>query len=114
MNMDSHTKQLVEMESELKALREEVSRQRSAHHQHSHYEEELKQLESRVESAQLEADFYKKLVKEAYGRFKQLSTTSANSAVPTASQQNHVKKIVDEWLSMFEAVRERAIIYGTI
>jgi DNA repair exonuclease SbcCD ATPase subunit len=112
--MDSHTKQLVEMESELKALREEVSRQRSAHHQHSHYEEELKQLESRVESAQLEADFYKKLVKEAYGRFKQLSTTSANSAVPTASQQNQVKKIVDEWLSMFEAVREREMIYGSI
>lgn len=95
------------MQSEIQALREELSRQRTEllsanhhHQQHSHYEDELKQLETRLQSAQLEIDFYKKLIKEAYSRFRQLSST-----VTTSSQQSaQIRKIVDEWLSMFEAV----------
>lgn len=109
--MDPQTQKFVEMQSEIRALREELSRQRTAllsannqHHQQSQHqqnEDEVRQLELRLESAQLETDFYKKLVKEAYSRFKQLSTSST---VAASQQQQNIRKIVDEWLSMFEAV----------
>lgn len=106
--MDPQMQKLVEMQSEIQALREELSRQRTTmlsnnQQQNSNYEDELKQLELRLESAQIETDFYKKLVKEAYGRFKQLSSTVSSSQ--QQQQQNiSIRKIVDEWLSMFEAV----------
>lgn len=104
--MDPQTQKFVEMQSEIQALREEISRQRTAllsanqsnHPNQSNYDDELKQLESRLQSTQLEVDFYKKLVKEAYSRFKQLNAANINSS------QSQIRKIVDEWLSMFEAV----------
>jgi chromosome segregation ATPase len=111
--MDPQTQKFVEMQSEIQALREELSRQRTAlmsanmhqpnqteqhqQQQHSNYDEEVKQLESRLQSTQLEVDFFKKLVKEAYSRFKQLNASTNTS--PNA------RKIVDDWLLMFEAVR---------
>lgn len=114
--MDPQTQKFVEMQSEIRALREELSRQRTAllsannnnqHHPNSNNEDEVRQLELRLESAQIETDFYKKLVKEAYSRFKQLSSSTV------AASQQSIRKIVDEWLSMFEAVIKPSIILQT-
>lgn len=110
--MDPQTQKFVEMQSEIRALREELSRQRTAllatnHYNNSNanYDDELKQLESRLQSSQLEADFYKKMVKEAYSRFKQLNS------VTNSSSQVNIKKVADEWLNMFEAVSVKSLIY---
>lgn len=99
--MDPETQRFVEMQTEIQALREELHRQRTVlsanvnNHKVADHEE-IKQLESSLQSAQLEADHYRKLVKEAFSRFKQLG---ANNSNPTM-----IRKITDEWLNMFEAV----------
>ena len=115
--MDPQTQRFVEMQSEIQALREELHRQRllsanmsnhpSSAHQHGAFDDsstssspsvhEVKQLESRLQVAQGEADHYKKIVKEAFNRFKQISKTDF-------SNPNAVKKMADEWLTIFEAV----------
>ena len=112
--MDPQTQKFVEMQGEIQALREELLRQRTAlmsatelnHHasttantsNHSKTSND-QELETRLETAQLECDHYKKLVKEAYNRFKQLNKSSLDL---TAS-----RKLVDDWLSMFEACKNR-------
>lgn len=104
VNMDPETQRFVEMQTEIQALRDELHRQRTVlsanvnGHQQNFNDEEVKELETNLESAQMEADHYKKLVKEAYGRFKQLNSSlnSNNTAI--------TRKIVDDWLNMFEAV----------
>ena len=101
--MDPQTQRFVAMQSEIQALREELHRQRThiitatsnlgganAHHQ----EDEIKHLEACLQNSQSEADHYKKLVKEALARFKQLGKTENQAS----------RKLVDEWLGMFEAV----------
>ena len=113
--MDPQTQKFVEMQSEIQALREELSRQRTtllsanalsqfqvtmAPQSQTHYDEEMKQLEARLQESQIETDHFKRLVKEAYDRFSRLNgANGANSFSPA------MKKIIDEWLSMFEAVR---------
>ena len=106
--MDPQTQKFVEMQGEIQALREELLRQRTALmsateiNHHANVSNQSKnsndELESRLETAQLEIDHYKKLVKEAYNRFKQLNKTDA-----TVSN----RKLVDDWLSMFEACKNR-------
>lgn len=98
--MDPHTQKFVEMQSEIQALREELHRQRTVLtatknlSSNQHQDEEIKHLEACLQSSQSEADHYKKLVKEALVRFKQLAKNeNANS-----------RKLIDEWLNMFEAV----------
>ncbi len=108
--MDSQTQCFVEMQSEIQALREELHRQRTAlvisntgnygqnlsqHTNHDECMEQTAQLEARLQAAQNESDHYKKLTHEAYSRFKQLHKTDSNS-----------RDLIDEWLSMFEAVRK--------
>jgi predicted glycoside hydrolase/deacetylase ChbG (UPF0249 family) len=102
--MDPQTQKFVEMQSEIQALREELSRQRTAfmtatgvdvnHIDDSNHQQEMKKLESRLQSNQVELDNYKKLVKEAYAKFKQLNKTDNAS----------IAKLAQEWLSLFEAV----------
>ena len=102
--MDPQTQKFVEMQSEIQALRDELQRQRTAlmsateahHHMHNNSNHSNnEELESRLQTAHLEVDHYKKLVKEAYNRFKQLNKPDASVSV---------RKLVDEWLNMFEAV----------
>ena len=107
--MDPQTQRFVAMQSEIQALREELHRQRTVmitatsnldtnanhHNHHHHQDDEIKNLEACLQNSQSEADHYKKLVKEALVRFKQL--------VKTENQGS--RKLIDEWLSMFEAVR---------
>ncbi len=107
VNMDPQTQKFVEMQGEIQALREELSRQRtnlmsatttgSNYLQNqSQYDEELKELESQLQEAQNETDHYKKLVKEAYGRFTQMY--SSGLLAP------ELQKVIDDWLNLFEAV----------
>jgi hypothetical protein len=104
--MDPQTQRFVAMQSEIQALREELHRQRTVMitatsnldantHNHHHQEDEIKNLEACLQTSQSEADHYKKLVKEALARFKQLAKTENQGS----------RKLIDEWLNMFEAVR---------
>lgn len=109
VNVDPHSQKVAQMQSEIQALREELSRQRTTtahllmggttsggHSQHhSNYDEEVKQLESRLQESHLEKDHYKKLVKEAYDRFSKLKTINNTDLF---------NEIIDEWIAMFEAV----------
>jgi uncharacterized protein YukE len=106
--MDPQTQKFVEMQGEIQALREELSRQRttllsattgvgSHYGNQSQYDEEVKELENQLQEAQIETNHFKKLVKEAYGRFGQL-----NASGVLAPQ---MQELIDDWLSMFEAVR---------
>ena len=110
VNMDPQTQKFVEMQGEIQALREELLRQRTAlmsatesHHHVANLSSNSKnstdELESRLETAQLEIDHYKKLVKEAYNRFKQMNKTDSSVASS--------RKLVDDWLNMFEACKNR-------
>jgi predicted glycoside hydrolase/deacetylase ChbG (UPF0249 family) len=103
--MDPQTQKFVEMQSEIQALREELSRQRTAfmtatgvdvnHIDDSNqHQQEITKLESRLQSNQAELENYKKLVKEAYTKFKQMNKTDNSS----------ISKLAQEWLSLFEAV----------
>ncbi len=105
VNMDPQTQKFVEMQSEIQALREELSRQRTAfmtatgvdvNHidDSNHHQQEITKLESRLQSNQAELENYKKLVKEAYTKFKQMNKTDNSS----------ISKLAQEWLSLFEAV----------
>ncbi len=115
--MDPQTQKFVEMQGEIQALREELSRQRTNLmsatttgsnymniNNQSQYDEEVKELESQLHEAQIETDHFKKLVKEAYGRFTQLY----NSELVAPQLQ----RIIDEWLNLFEAVRQPKKILG--
>ena len=102
--MDPQTQRFVEMQSEIQALRDELHRQRTAFmitagagHNSSQHEEsqDIKNLETKLQNAQSESDHYKKLVKEAFTRFKILSKND---------NQVTNRKLVDEWLIMFESV----------
>lgn len=110
VNMDSQTQCFVQMQSEIQALRDELQRQRTClsaagnfdhnNSQHVNHDECLEKsaaLESRLEATQSEADHYKKLVKEAYGRFKQLYKMDSLGS-------NSPRVLIDEWLVMFDAV----------
>lgn len=101
--MDPQTQRFVEMQSEIQALRDELHRQRTnlitatsnfGNNRPNNQEDEIKNLESCLQASQTEADHYKKLVKEALVRFKQLYKDNPNS-----------RKLIDEWLTMLEAVR---------
>lgn len=100
--MDPQTQRFVEMQSEIKALREELHRQRTylmtAAVNNMPNESDVTQLEEKLQSSQIEADQYKKLVKEAYSRFKHILKLDNSQAGSSC------RKLVDEWLNIFEAV----------
>jgi len=122
--MDPQTQKFVEMQGEIQALREELLRQRTAlmsatelnHHQqqntsvhskNSSSDQHHQELEERLETAQLECDHYKKLVKEAYNRFKQINNNSNKTTGSSDANVAMTRKLVDDWLSMFEACKNR-------
>ncbi|CAF0882015.1 unnamed protein product [Brachionus calyciflorus] len=102
VNMDPEQQKFVEMQSEIQALREELSRQRTVISEANvaSNDEELKVLAKKFEQAQNESDFFRKLVKEAFNRFKQVNLNLNNV--------NMVKKLSDEWLEIFEASKNRS------
>ena len=107
VNLDPQTQKFVEMQGEIQALREELYRQRTAlmsaktRNQHDNDESNIEhmlneEMEQRLQSAQIELDTHKKLVKEAFTRFKHISNNNNNN--------NNGIKMADEWLNMFETV----------
>jgi hypothetical protein len=105
--MDPQTQRFVAMQSEIQALREELHRQRTTIitatsnlvSNPNNQEDEIKHLETCLQATQSEADHYKKLVKEALVRFKQLAKT----------ENQNSRKLVDEWLNMFESVKIKVL-----
>jgi hypothetical protein len=105
VNMDPHTQKFVEMQSEIQALRDELQRQRTTllsatqhfnPNNHENHDEEFKELELKLEESQMELELFKKLTKDAFSRFLQLNSISS---IPIPQ-----RKIIEEWLAMFEAV----------
>lgn len=101
--MDPQTQRFVEMQSEIKALREELHRQRtqllSAENnlnQHNADEGERKQLENRLMSVQNESDQYKKLVKDACSRFKEISKFDM--------LDDSIRSLISNWFETVETV----------
>lgn len=108
VNMDPQTQKFVEMQSEIKALRDELHRQRllsaklssktpiQDEQANANNVQQIKQLESKIQLIQGESDHYKKLVKEAHSRFRQLNKLDSTTS--------ETKKLTDEWVQLFEAV----------
>ena len=118
VNLDPQTQKFVEMQGEIQALREELYRQRTAlmsaktqcHGDESNIEHMLnEEMEQRLQSAQIELDTHKKLVKEAYARFKHISNNNNNNNSTSAA----AAKMADEWLNMFDSVNN-ILIHNTI
>lgn len=67
INMDPQTQRFVEMQGEIKALRDELQRQRTQLQLNNNQldEGEYKQMENRLIKSENEATFYKRLVKDA-------------------------------------------------
>ncbi|RNA22387.1 kinesin KIF27, partial [Brachionus plicatilis] len=102
VNMDPEQQKFVEMQSEIQALREELSRQRTfiseANLATTTNDQDLIAIQQKLEQTQNEADVYKKLVKEAYNRFKQFDQLLA-----CQNSSAMITKLTDEWLQIFEA-----------
>jgi predicted nucleic acid-binding Zn-ribbon protein len=102
--MDPQTQRFVEMESEIKALREELHRQRTQivsaetniTNQQQNVENEMRQLENRVINTQNECEYYKKLVKDACSRFKEISKFK--------ELDDSVKLVIMNWFESIENV----------
>lgn len=102
--MDPQTQRFVEMESEIKALREELQRQRtqivSAENtntdQQQNIENEMRDLENKIINTQNECDSYKKLVKDACSRFKEISKFN--------DLDDSIKLLIINWFESIEKV----------
>lgn len=101
VNMDPEQQKFVEMQSEIQALREELSRQRtfiSEANLATINDEEMIIIQDKLDQVQNERDMHKKLSKEAFNRFRQFDQ------LLNQNNLSMVKKLTDEWLHIFESV----------
>jgi septal ring factor EnvC (AmiA/AmiB activator) len=97
--MDPQTQRFVEMQGEIKALREELHRQRTqlaSAETNQQADNEIRQLENRIISTQNECDHYKKLVKDACSRFKEISKFN--------DLGDSIKALIINWFESIENV----------
>ena len=97
--MDPQTQRFVEMQGEIKALREELHRQRTQllsaeiMNQQNHFD---RHHEENLINVQNECDHYKKLVKDASTRFKEIHKASDLNAALSA--------LIEGWFELIEKV----------